>query len=182
MATQFKVINGQIIRSPKRGAVRYTPISNSVLQNKNLSFEARGLLSYILSLPEDWVLVKSVVQREHAGTGTFKFNKIWEELKQFGYIESEKVRDPLSGKFLGWCHMAYEEPIKSTECGKTQCRIIPKSDNHHITKETLLTKKTSIKKKDIQKSVEADNIEASQLRVINSLDKPTLFQIKNGLV
>lgn len=32
----------------------YTVMSNHHLQNKNLSFKAKGLLSYMLSLPDDW--------------------------------------------------------------------------------------------------------------------------------
>ena len=32
----------------------FTIMSNHHLQNKNLSFKAKGLLSYMLSLPDDW--------------------------------------------------------------------------------------------------------------------------------
>ena len=33
----------------------YTVMSNHHLRNKNLSLKARGLLSIVLSLPEEWV-------------------------------------------------------------------------------------------------------------------------------
>lgn len=159
---QFKVINGQIIRSPKRGAVRYTPISNSVLQNSELSFEARGLLCYILSLPEDWVIVKSNIQSNHKETGKNKFDRIWKELSDKKYIFSEKVRDPNSGKFLGWCHIAYEEPNNDiSDIGKVQSRIVPKSDNHYITKDTVIKKETRIQKKDLNKDIDTNSGNAS---------------------
>ena len=32
----------------------YTVMSNYHLQDKNLSYKAKGLLSFMLSLPEDW--------------------------------------------------------------------------------------------------------------------------------
>ena len=32
----------------------FTIMSNHHLQNRNLSLKAKGLLSYMLSLPEDW--------------------------------------------------------------------------------------------------------------------------------
>ena len=32
----------------------YTVMSNYHLQDRNLSFKAKGLLSYMLSLPSDW--------------------------------------------------------------------------------------------------------------------------------
>ena len=41
-------------RTPKAGASRFVRIDNSVLQNDALSFRARGLLAYVLSMPLDW--------------------------------------------------------------------------------------------------------------------------------
>lgn len=154
MKNKFKVVSGQIIRSKKRGAVRYTPISNSLLQNTNLSFEARGLQCYIISLPEDWILVKANIQRD-AKMGRAKFDRIWKELADAGYIHSEKVRHPEKGYFLGWAHVAYEEPTKiNTECGNIHNRIVPLSDNHTITKETVNTKQTRIKKTELYKDLD----------------------------
>ena len=42
----------------------YTVIDNAVLQNVNLSFEARGFLCYLLSLPNDWTFtVRGIVKQ-----------------------------------------------------------------------------------------------------------------------
>ena len=38
----------------KDHSLNYTIVDNTVLQNVNLSFEARGFLAYLLSLPDDW--------------------------------------------------------------------------------------------------------------------------------
>lgn len=145
MAKDFSVISGQIVRSPKVGAVRYTPLLNSVLQNTQLSFEARGLLSYLLSLPTNWLPVKAKIVSDHKHLiGESKFNRIWSELTEHGYIISERVKDPASGKFLGWCHVVFEETSEeNTEYGKNRCRIIPSSDNHPITNNTTTTKERS---------------------------------------
>ena len=35
-------------------AKNYTVMSNYHLQDRNLSYKAKGLLSFMLSLPEDW--------------------------------------------------------------------------------------------------------------------------------
>jgi hypothetical protein len=158
MNKKIKVINGQIHRSPKRGAVQYTPISNQVLQNNNLSFEARGLLSYLLSLPQDWVVVKSQV-KSTTKIGTVKFDRIWKELQDAGHIYSEKVRDPFGGMFLGWAHVVYEEPISvKPEFGKNRTPITPLSEDHIITKEEITKKETKIQKK--QGSVEANKLDS----------------------
>ncbi len=37
-----------------RKVKNYTSMSNEHLQNKELSLKAKGLLSYMLSLPDDW--------------------------------------------------------------------------------------------------------------------------------
>lgn len=142
----FQVISGQIVRSPKRGAVKYTPLSNKVLQNTQLSFEARGLLSYLLSLPTNWLPVKAEIVKRHKHLiGESKFNRIWSELTEHGYIISQRVKDPDSGKFLGWCHVVFEEPSEeNTEYGKNRCRITPSSENYPITKDTTNTKETTV--------------------------------------
>lgn len=44
----------KIIRKDKKD--NYTTIDNGYLQNKNLSFKAKGIMTYILSLPDDWVI------------------------------------------------------------------------------------------------------------------------------
>ncbi len=142
---EFKVISGQIIRSPKRGAVNYTPISNKVLQNTDLSFGARGLLIYILSLPITWKPVKAQIQKKN-NYGKDAFNTIWRELVNKNYVHSSRVKDKDSGKFLGWSHTVYEEPT----IGKTDSREILHSDNHTIIKEED-NKRNSIEKIDIKK-------------------------------
>jgi len=142
---KFKVVSGQIIRSPKRGAVNYTPISNKVLQNTDLSFGARGLLIYILSLPITWKPVKVQIQKKN-DYGKTAFNTLWKELVDKNYIHSTRVKDEESGKFLGWSHTVYEEPT----IGKTESQEILLSDNHTIIKEEY-NKRNSIEKKDIKK-------------------------------
>ena len=141
----FKVVSGQIIRSPKRGAVNYTPISNKVLQNTDLTFGARGLLIYILSLPETWIPVKIQIQKKNK-YGKTAFNTIWKELVDKNYIHSTRVKDNDSGKFLGWSHTVYEEPT----IGKTDSQKILLSDNHTIIKDNN-NKINNIEKKDIKK-------------------------------
>ena len=53
----FKKIKERVIRMAVfkvEKTKNFTIMSNHHLQNKNLSFKAKGLLSYMLSLPEDW--------------------------------------------------------------------------------------------------------------------------------
>ena len=75
----------------------YTVMSNHHLRNKELSLKAKGLLSQMLSLPEDWdytLAGLSLINRE-------KIDAIREavrELENAGYIQRSRERDE-KGRF-----------------------------------------------------------------------------------
>lgn len=87
----------------------YTVMSNQHLKDKNLSLKAIGLLSRILSLPDDWDysingLVRICKEEQRAVTAAL------DELKQYGYLVVRKV-PPLKGnnKF-SYVYDIYENP------------------------------------------------------------------------
>lgn len=67
----------------------YTVMSNFHLQDKNLSYKAKGLLSYMLSLPEDWdYSINGLVAVSKEGSKAIR--NILTELKENGYLIIEK--------------------------------------------------------------------------------------------
>ena len=75
----------------------YTVMSNYHLRDKSLSLKAKGLLSQILSLPEDWDYTLSglcYINRESKDAIRSAVN----ELERAGYIERHQTTDE-SGKF-----------------------------------------------------------------------------------
>ncbi len=68
----------------------FTTIENNILQNEEMSYEAKGLLTELLSRPEDWAIRKTQLIRSH--TGISKLSRIFKELKKAGhlYIHSER--------------------------------------------------------------------------------------------
>ena len=71
----------------------YTVMSNHHLRNKALSLKAKGLLSQMLSLPEDWDYTLkglSLINRESIDAIR---TAVW-ELEKAGYIRREQGRDP----------------------------------------------------------------------------------------
>ena len=85
----------------------FTVMSNYHLRDKNLSLKAKGLLSYMLSLPEDWDysidgLVSNLKEKEKAIKSTL------EELKENGYLVINKLRNE-KGLFE-YEYLIYEEP------------------------------------------------------------------------
>lgn len=86
----------------------YTVMSNHHLRNKELSLKAKGLLSQMLSLPEDWdytLAGLSQINRE-------KIDAIREairELERAGYIVRSRERDE-KGRLRGADYVIYEQP------------------------------------------------------------------------
>ena len=86
----------------------YTVISNYHLRDKNLSLRTIGLLSLILSLPENWdysqaglaAIVKDGEDSVRSGL---------KELEKFGYLERERERDE-NGRMKGVVYHIYETP------------------------------------------------------------------------
>jgi hypothetical protein len=90
----------------------YTVMSNHHLRNKELSLKAKGLLSQMLSLPEDWdytLAGLSLINKE-------KIDAIREavrELERAGYIVRSRERDA-KGRLRGAEYVIYEQPQPPT--------------------------------------------------------------------
>lgn len=87
----------------------YTVMSNHHLRNKELTLKAKGLLSQMLSLPENW---------DYTLAGLSHINKesidairtAVLELEKAGYIERSQGRDE-KGKMTAITYTIYEQPI-----------------------------------------------------------------------
>ena len=67
----------------------YTVMSNYHLRDKNLSYKAKGLLSFMLSLPEDWdYSINGLVSISKEGVKAIR--NILQELQRYGYLVIEK--------------------------------------------------------------------------------------------
>ena len=88
----------------------YTVLSNYHLKEKNMSLKAKGLLSVMLSLPDDWDyslagLVAICKENETAVKSALK------ELKDFGYIRIDKLlpNETESGR-IEYVYNVFEQP------------------------------------------------------------------------
>ena len=86
----------------------YTVMSNHHLRNRALSLKAKGLLSQMLSLPEDWDYTLkglSLINREQIDA----IRAAIRELEQAGYIVRSRERDS-QGRLRGADYVIYEQP------------------------------------------------------------------------
>jgi hypothetical protein len=87
----------------------YTVMSNAHLHDKRLSLKAVGLLSIVLSLPDDWHytvkgLVGSVKDGERAVNGALS------ELKKCGYLQVNKLYPNSERNKIEYQYVFYEKP------------------------------------------------------------------------
>ena len=90
--------------------VNYTVISNHHLQDKRLSLKAKGLLSYMLSLPDDWdYSLKGLTTGCRDGIDSVRSTV--RELEASGYLRRSKVRDA-RGRIVDYNYEVFELPQK----------------------------------------------------------------------
>ena len=90
--------------------VNYTIMSNYHLQDKKLSLKAKGLLSYMLSLPDDWdYSLKGLTTGCRDGIDSVRSTV--RELEANGYLRRSKVRDA-RGRIVDYNYEVFELPQK----------------------------------------------------------------------
>ena len=90
--------------------VNYTVMSNHHLQDKRLSLKAKGLLSYMLSLPDDWdYSLKGLTTGCRDGIDSVRSTV--RELEASGYLRRSKVRDA-RGRIVDYNYEVFELPQK----------------------------------------------------------------------
>ena len=86
----------------------YTVMSNHHLRNKDLSLKAKGLLSQMLSLPENWDYTLKGLSLINRDSIDAIRTAVW-ELEKAGYITRQQNRDG-KGKMADMIYTIYEQP------------------------------------------------------------------------
>ena len=90
----------------------YTVMSNHHLRNANLSLKAKGLLSMMLSLPEDWNYTTRGLAKI-CKEGVDAIGAALRELERAGYIVRYQKRDK-NGRITDTEYVIYEQPQPGT--------------------------------------------------------------------
>ena len=86
----------------------YTVMSNHHLRNHTLSLKAKGLLSQMLSLPDDWdYTLQGLAQINKESIDAIR--EAVRELERAGYIKRSRERDE-RGCLRGTVYTIYEQP------------------------------------------------------------------------
>ena len=112
----------------------YTVMSNHHLRNHALSLKAKGLLSQMLSLPEDWdYTLQGLAQINKESIDAIR--EAVRELERAGYIKRSRERDE-RGCLRGTVYTIYEQP-HTEPTPEEPAQALPASENPTVEKPML---------------------------------------------
>ena len=130
----------------------YTVMSNHHLRNEKLSLKAKGLLSMMLSLPENWNYttggLAALWKEAVAATG-----RAQRELETAGYIVRHQLRDR-QGRISDTEYVIYEQPQPKKPDTPSPDTDAPDTENPYMEKpDTEKPAELNIEKSNTQKSI-----------------------------
>ncbi len=113
----------------------YSVISNYHFKEKNMSLKAKGLLSEMLSLREDWDYSSrglAAINKETKNT----INSILQELEKFGYLIRLPIKNE-NGKIYDWEYIIYEMSISQVQKNVITEQLTPCTKNEDMENEDM---------------------------------------------
>ena len=155
----------------------YTTIHNEFLKRKDLSWKAKGIMTYLLSLPDDWVVNLDEIKR-NATDGESSFRSGWKELVSAGYVSRQPVRDEKTKKIDYWETVIKESVSESKSHNVENHNVgIHQVGNHKVdNRELLSTKELSTNIQSTNKSTSRSKLkfETHHLKLAELLYKEIL--------
>lgn len=116
-----------VFRIQKNKENPYVMLNKEFLNDETLSWKAKGMLAYLLSLPDDWKIYEEEIAT-HSKDGIKATRSGIKELITSGYIHREQLRE--NGKFKGYGYCVYESPtVMPKQENGDNITVMPKSEN-----------------------------------------------------
>ncbi len=130
-----------IIRVIKDKENPYVQINRTCLNDNQLSWKAKGLLCYMLSMPDDWVFHREELAK-HSSDGIAALKSALKELKEGGYITIGQIRE--GNKIIRWETLVFESPTLANRGSSLEVDFLPvenrQVENRPTTNTERLTK------------------------------------------
>ncbi|WP_410973770.1 DnaD domain-containing protein [Bacillus paranthracis] len=158
----------------------YTTINNTGLKDTRLSWKAKGILAYILTLPDDWIFYMEEVTK-HSKDGIASLKAGMKELKECGYVKRFPIKGE-DGKISKWETIIYEVPQVEKPLVENQLVEKPSVENLPVENQPLLnTKELSTNKQNtnIQSSSSIFSFYENNFGILNSFIAESISQWVN---
>jgi len=127
----------------------FTQLSNELLRNPNLSWKAKGLLACIMSLPDEWIILKTALH-QFSKDGRDATLAAFNELIENGYIKQFSVRDN-KGRFSRIDYVVSDIKFNDKPITEKPISDNPISDKPHVINNVELNNE-EVKNEEINKS------------------------------
>lgn len=149
----FYFMSNNLIKRTKRKD-NFTILMNEVFQSK-LQADSLGILCYILSLPDDWVLHKTHLMK-HFCIGREKMDRVFKELEASGFMLAMDMIRTKEGKFIGRSYIVYDSPIQTEPIPAKPLSAKPltarPTSNKNLSNKELILQRTNTTKAEIKKA------------------------------
>lgn len=160
-----------IIRASRGAENPYFMFRRATAQDHSLSFEARGVMAYLLSKPDDWTITLANLMTEGA-IGRDKARRILGELTEARYLEQGQPRAS-EGKFGPLTYRLHEEPQPVTEKPSAVAPVTEKpSTDKPLTAEPLTANPHHTYKEILQNTESLQNTEETESSPSDSVTQP----------
>ena len=133
-----------ILKRKDKPKTNYTVVSNAVLRDPSLSLKAKGMLTQLISLPEDWnVSIRGLQTLSSDRAGSLK--SALDELKDSGYISSVFTRGR-NGSYRGINYQITDKAY-GLPCSENPYTENPCSENRTLLNKEIQNKKEINKEK-----------------------------------
>lgn len=164
----------------------YESLPRELLQDENLSLEAIGLLSYMQSLPETWVLYKTQLYTQFPKNKRSSIDRIWKELVENKYLLNFRKREGKKYVYnyifsvLPFSEEDIQDILKEQNDNDFWSVDFQQSkmDSSKSTTNKLTIKKSNIKRLDNSKEIKNDDDEYNINEAQNNLEK--LVELTNS--
>jgi hypothetical protein len=131
----------------------------SAAQNRELTFEARGVLAYILSKPDDWKVQPSDLEQQCKKSVVYR---VLAELIKHGYIERTQERNDKK-QIIAWHYLVHEYPLPRNQEVALQ-----------EVAENLLPKKLEVAKLEVEKTDITEYREEQKIEISHKTEKDSI--------
>lgn len=166
----------------------YTIVANQIANDPNLSFDAVGLMTYLLSRPDNWnVHVNQLKGRGKCGRD--KVRAILGDCIEAGYIKREHVRSEDGRQIVGVAYLVYDQPMADhpdQRQGPEKPSLDPQEPENQgpenqgpekpSTEEIRIYNKTS--QEPVEREREREGLEETPIANGDSTDDPKKFEVR----
>ena len=117
------------IRRVAEKTKNFTYMVNEIFQRPELSWRAKGLYAYLMTLPNDWVIRKADLQNRST-EGREAMERAFNELMRAGYITREIIKE--KGKFAAYNYTVYESTANGFPVSGFPSTVLPVTEKPQL--------------------------------------------------